>query len=164
VARLAVYQCRLLSYSPHSGYRSSRQIYSVSSSGGVDHSKHGHAARSCDHLSHRESLQSVVGQGLDQWTDSCIARRPHQTSWRGSDVVHSRQAVVLACLDPAAGAVSRRHLDRECFRIYVASISEMFGNCIRRLECIWTFHTDDGFLFFIENKTKRCQSLMEFLT
>jgi hypothetical protein len=105
----------------------------------------------------------IVGRGLGWWTDSCIARRPHQTSWRGSDVVHSRQTVVLACLDPAAGAVSRTYLDRE-FRTYVASISEIFGSCIRRLECISTFHTDDDFLFFIENETKRCQSLMEFLT
>lgn len=64
LARLAVYQGGLLSYFPHSGQQSSRQTHSVSSSGGVDRSGYGHAARSYDHLSHRESLQGVIGRGL----------------------------------------------------------------------------------------------------
>jgi hypothetical protein len=63
LVRLAVYQGVLLDYFSHSGQRSSRQTHSVSSSGGVDHSEYGHAARSYDHLSHRESLQGVVGRG-----------------------------------------------------------------------------------------------------
>jgi hypothetical protein len=56
--------CRLLIYFPRSGQRSSSQTHSVSSSRGVDRSEYGHAARSYDHLSHRESLQGVVGRGL----------------------------------------------------------------------------------------------------
>ena len=64
LARLTVYQGGLLSCFPRSGQQSSRQTHSVSSSGGVDRSEYGYAARSYDHLSHRESLQGAAGRGL----------------------------------------------------------------------------------------------------
>jgi hypothetical protein len=49
-------------------------------------------------------------------------------------------------------------------RAYLVLAPKLLGNRIRRFKCILTFRTDDDFLFYVKNETKRCQFLTELLT